>query len=305
MGGSLSFAANADSISTPGKKSVVSDPIDGVDKAKLLDAIQKYVRAGKTANGYEAEPPTVEDCDGGVLVLQHYKIPDLLGGGDIKMRTIFKFNDDGATLISYPTDSFWRRKEAASESRIVVHPDSKVEYWADVFPTRASGRIMKTMVDKVVESIGSKAGCKEDCDSISEPGKTSVVTDAIEDSEVKPEDFLESFKNWLIEQQQATALPDGTIVEERGGMGEVVGLGIKTFAKHEFKKEENKVCCYEYGEDETMTDIVSVTYLQVHKEPFRLEQWNVPIPGRRAGPPEQKIIEPFIKGVLKDLSEGA
>merc|ERR1719343_758580 len=101
---------------------------------------------------------------------------------------------------------------------------------------------------------------------------------------------------------EGTALPDGTIVEERGSLLlDTMGLVAKAFAKHELKEDERHIYCHEFGDDESMTTEIGITHVQVHAEPFRVEQYNVSHPGRRAGDAQLKIIESFISGVLKTM----
>mmetsp|Transcript_9325 Transcript_9325/g.32909 ORF Transcript_9325/g.32909 Transcript_9325/m.32909 type:complete len:144 (-) Transcript_9325:592-1023(-) len=91
MGGNFSFTANADSVSTPGAKCILSDKIDGVTAEKLFEGIEKYIRNGKTKAGQEAEF-SVADEEGGVHVTQVFNVPELFGGGTYIMHNVYRFD---------------------------------------------------------------------------------------------------------------------------------------------------------------------------------------------------------------------
>jgi len=86
---------------------------------------------------------------------------------------------------------------------------------------------------------------------------------------------------------------------------DLLGLGAKSFSKHVLKKEENHIYCYEYGQDESLTEMISVTHFQIHKDPFRLEAWNIQVPGRRAGTGQATACKNFMDAIMKSMEEGA
>jgi len=305
MGGNFSFTANADSVSTPGAKCILSDKIDGVTAEKLFAGLEKYIRDGKTKGGQEAEF-SLADEDGGVHIMQAFNVPELFGGGTYIMHNVYRFDPlkhrvehdffSGQTQFDRKTPMF------TSVVNILSEP-VRVESWTEAHEVRSSGKLIKAGAEKVVAQMGSKATAAIDQPSLSDETKCSCITEPIEDASISADAFLDWFKSYLTETMQATELPDGTIIEERSGFLGEVGMGAKTFAKHVVKQDENHIYCYEYGEDESLTELAGVTHLQVHSSPFRLEWWNVQTPGRRAGEAQQKVIQPFIEKVLKSMEE--
>merc|ERR1719510_2094306 len=91
MGGAHSFEANAESISSPGKKCVLSSEIESVTPACLLSAIQDYVREGNTKVGREAVF-NVDEQDGDLTVMQQFNIPEMFGGGEVHLIHVWKFD---------------------------------------------------------------------------------------------------------------------------------------------------------------------------------------------------------------------
>jgi len=305
--GSFSYTPNSDSLACPGEKSVLSDPIDGVTADKLFEGVEKYIRGGKTKAGKETEFDLTEK-DGAVHIKQVFNIPEIFGGGTHTVFQIYKFD---AAKLSIEHQFFAGPKIFESgtpntTNRSVIHADPcRVEFWQEAHEVRASGPMLKGMMEKVLSMMGSKAKAHCDQSSIAVAGKNSVTSDPIDDVSVTADSYLDFFKGFLTETMQATELPDGTIIEERSAMMDVLGIGTKSFAKHVIKMDENHLYCYEYGEDESLTEMVGVTHVQVHKEPFRLEQWNIQSPGRRAGPSHAGIVKPFIDSILKFLSESS
>mmetsp|Transcript_9325 Transcript_9325/g.32907 ORF Transcript_9325/g.32907 Transcript_9325/m.32907 type:complete len:194 (-) Transcript_9325:104-685(-) len=179
----------------------------------------------------------------------------------------------------------------------------RVESWTEAHEVCSSGKLMKAGAEKVLAQMGSKATAAIDQPSMSDKDKFSCLTEPIEDASISADAFMDFVKSFLTDTMQATELPDGSIIEERSGFLGEVGMGVKTFAKHVVKQDDNHVYCYEYGEDESLTELSAVTHLQVHTGPFRLEWWNVQTPGRRAGEAQQKVLQPFIEQVLKSLQD--
>ncbi len=111
-------------------------------------------------------------------------------------------------------------------------------------------------------------GCtaKAHCDqpSVKDPSHLSVISDPIEGGEATPENYFDLFKSFLVDTMGATELPDGTILEERSAQLDLLGIGVKSYAKHILKKDENHGYCYEYGTDESLSEMLSVTHVQVH-----------------------------------------
>jgi len=305
-GSSFNFTANVDSPSTPGEKSVLSDPIEDMDADKVFDAFATYVKAGKTADK-NASDVKVSEKDGGVLVEMTFEIPALVGGGTHTFYLLHKV-DPAKRLIeikNFPSQYFFDKNEPlTTSSLIVLDGPVRFEWWTDAHAARSSGKMMKGMIDKFLGESDTPVETKIDQPGISDPAANSVVSAPIPDGKMNPESCLDVFKQFLVDTMGATELPDGTVVEERSNVLAEVGVGQRSFAKHVFNKEENHLYCYEYGADESMTELMSITHIQVHKEPFRLEQWNLQEAARRAGEGTIKFIEPHVKNVLESLKEG-
>jgi len=300
MGGSVSFTANVDSPSKAGAKSVMSDTIDGLSAEQLLAGIEKYIRAGKTASGYEAQVE-VSDKDGGVLVSQRFDIPSIFGGGSSSVHTWYYFDAETQMVEAqfYANQAGFERGEPSTTGWIKVHHSPvKVEFWVDVHEVRSSGLVMKLMMDKLISEMGSRASSLAHQPGIDDSNKLSVVSEPIEGASVSPESFLEFFRGFLIDTMGATELPDGSIMEERSA---VLGISSRSYVRHVMKNDEGRVLCYEFGEDESLEDLFSVTHCKAHSEPFRLEMWNVSKLGRRAGDGEAKVIDALLQGVLKAM----
>lgn len=302
----LSFTANSDSPSTPGEKSVLSDAIEGVDADKLIDAFDKYIKAGKTADKNAAEVK-VSEKDGGTLVAQTFEIPAILGGGTHTFYLLHKV-DVSKRMIeiqNFPSQFVFDNNQPLATSYIHILSDPvKIEWWTQAHEARSSGKVLKGMMDKVLSELDPPVESKCDQPGITDPSAHSVVSAPISDPKVSPESYLDFFKEILVDKMGATECPDGTIVEERSNVLAEFGVGNRSFARHKFNKEENHLYCEEYGADESMSELVGITHVQVHKEPFRLEQWNTQKAMRRAGEGSIKWIEPFAKGVLESLKEG-
>jgi len=303
---SITFNVDEESPTTPGQKSVLSDPIEGVDADKLVEAFDKYIRDGKLADG-RASDVKVSEKDGGILLAQTFEIPGIFGGGT---HTIFLWSrvDSPSRRIevrNYPSQFFLDKNEPLATTWINVLCDPvRVELWTDAHEVRSSGKLMQGMMDKVLSELDSTVETKADQPGIGDSSVNSVVSAPISDPKVSPETYLDFFKQFLLDAMGATECPDGTVVEERSNVLADMGIGQKSFARHSFNKEENHLYCYEYGADEGMEDLVGITHVQVHKEPFRLEQWNLQNKKRRSGEGQVKLFEPILKGVLASLTEG-
>jgi len=304
MGSSFSWHANADSLSAPGQQSVVSDPIDGVTAEKLLAGMQKYIQDGKTATGRESKFEVSDKGDHLVTALE-FEVPALFGGGSGSAYTTYYFDTEKCQMLSrfYQSKKHYDDDDAQCTNIVLIHSNPvRIEFWADYNECRSSGLIMEKMLAKVLAEMGSSAKALPDCASPDDASKLSVVSEPITDVEVTPETFLAFFRKFIVETMEGTALPDDTIVEERGSLLlDSMGLAAKAFAKHELSEEKLHIYCHEYGDDESMTTEIGITHVHVHKEPFRLEQYNISKPGRRAGDAQLKIIEAFVSGVLKHM----
>lgn len=293
-----------DSPTTPGQPSLVSTEISGVEADKLLEAMEKYIRAGKGVNS-KASEHSVADQDGGVLVKTLFKIPEMFGGGEVCTYNWYKFDAASLTvqIDHYPTDFFFKRKEALTTSWIKLLPGPIIEFWVDAHEVRSSGLVMERMLNKVLESLGCPRSAKCDQPAIGAEGQFSVVSEPIESATVTAENYLDCFKKFLVDEMGATDLPDGTVIEERSSvLGDLIGGA--SFAKHEFKAEEGHLYCHEFGEDESMQAEIGVTHVQVHKAPFKVEQWNVQKKQRLTGNAQKKSIEEYVKNVLTYMQEG-
>jgi len=314
MGGSYSFEVT-DSPTMPGHKSVVSTEISGVDAAKLLQGIEKYVRAGQTKHMASASC-SVEDKAGGVLVSDKIQVPAIFGGGEHSIYNLYNFNAETSSVDIHfcPTEFMFKefldnKGLVATTSRIKVLSDPvRIEFWVDATEARASGPIMMRMLNEMLKFYSLPQTAKSDQKALGKDGKYSAVTDPIESGEVTPDNYFDKFREFLKEKSNVTELPDGTMVEERSGMFGDIGRAV-SYAKHTINKEANHLYCYEYGDDENMQDLISVTHVQVHKEPaFVVEQWNEPVSQRLTdlksrGEAQVKLIKDFVEGVLKFMEE--
>mmetsp|Transcript_120243 Transcript_120243/g.299957 ORF Transcript_120243/g.299957 Transcript_120243/m.299957 type:complete len:305 (-) Transcript_120243:337-1251(-) len=298
MGGSISFTAGVDSPTEVGAKSVMSDTIDGLSAEQLVAGIERYVKAGKTAQGLETKFDVVDKGDE-VLVAQHFDIPGFLGGGSNTCYTSYRFNiaQNLVEIQLYLNQICFERSEPTTTGSIKVHSSPvKVEFWVDVHELRNSGLVLKAMMDKVLSEMGANASSSVHQPGIGDASKLSVVSTAIEGTSVTPESFLDFFRGFLVDTMGATELPDSSIMEERSA---VLGLSSRSFVRHVMDKAERCVHCYEFGEDESLQDLLAVNHCQAHSEPFRLEMWSVNKPGRRAGEGEKQVVEGLVLGVLK------
>lgn len=309
MGGGFS-CSTADSPTTPGLQSVVSEAIE-VSSNQLMDAMERFVRAKKTGEiGDMAKfsiGVDVTDQDGWVLVAQKYELPAVLGGKAFTLYFKYKFDMAASTVESlfFPGQSAYDRNEYLTTSYIKVLNDPvRIEHWVDAHEVRSHGDLLKGMMKKVLKNVEATTQCRSDSPSITDPSKLSVVSDPIENGKATADTFVGLYKDFIVEAMGGTELPDGTIVEERSSVITDIGIGTKSFAKHTLNQEEGHIYCHEYGADESLVDLVSTTHVQVHKEPFRLEQWNVQHAGRRVGQAEIDKVTPFVQGVLKYLEEG-
>mmetsp|Transcript_18653 Transcript_18653/g.53480 ORF Transcript_18653/g.53480 Transcript_18653/m.53480 type:complete len:306 (-) Transcript_18653:158-1075(-) len=302
MGGSqsVSWDHDQDSLTEPGKKSVISSPLDGVDPDALFNAFEKYVRAGKTATGKEAKFEMEDMDDKRVLVLQRFTIPEIFGGGDFATRTVYKFDQAKRKLEASLTigDVYWERKVINTTGHLLIHADpTRIEFHSDQYAFRASGKFLRGLLEPVVKAMDLNVELHVEQPSIKDEGKTSVVTDVITPGDVTPENFMQKFKEALIEHRGGVELPDGTVAEDRSGILEI----WKSFAKHEFEADRSFI--YEYGVDETFTVLRHINHLQVHKDPFRLEAWTENLEARFASEPEAKFLQDWAEKVLTCMKE--
>lgn len=305
MGSSISYEADVDSPTTPGQKCVLSSAIEGVTLEKLLDGMEKYVRAGKTGHA-RAKNVEVTDKDGGMLVHEHFEIPSILGGGTLDSYNLYKIDAANGLVEShfYPTQFHFDNGTAMTTNTVKVLNDPvRVEFWQQFHNGRSSGPMQKGMLEKVMSEFGVEAKVEMNSASVSEPGKFSAVAGPISGGSLEPDTYLDSFKTFLVDTMGATELPDGTVIEERSSMLGEIGVGQKSFAKHVFQKEESRLYCYEYGDDESLTDCQGITHAQVHKDPFKVEQYFVQEAKRRGGESQKKLVEGFVTSVLKHMEE--
>lgn len=302
MGSSFSCHANVDSLSCPGEKSVISDAVE-VPAEKLLAGMEKYVRDGKTATGRESKFEVLDKGDKIVTALE-FEIPALFGGGSGSAYTTYAFSKEKLEMKSqfFQSKAHYEKNDPQCTHMVKIHSDPvKVEFWAEYYECRSSGLLMEKMLGKVLQEMGTSAKAVPECKSPSDSSKLSVLSEPIEDVEITSETFLPFFRKFIVETMQGTELPDNTIVEERGSFLDTVGITSKSFAKHELIEAENHVYCHEFGDDEAMTVEIGITHIQVHKAPFRIEQYNVSKPGRRAGDTQAKVLEGFLSGALKHM----
>lgn len=302
MGGSLSYECDADSLLEPGKKSILTSEISGVGADQLFEGLKKYVKDGKLASGQEAKFEVV-DHEGGHMQIAKFQIPAMFGGGEFQMHTTFKYDAASRKIEStlFGTEEFWERKTPNLRTGMVVHDAPvRVEFWVDTLEVRASGRLQEGLMSTALAAMGSAAKAHADHPALSEEGKFSVVSDPIE--EFGPDQYWDKFKAQLVDDAGATEVPDGTVIQERSSNAEWL-VGIKTFTKHMYSPEESTMYVYEYGDDESLTDVAAITTCKMHKAPFRLEQWSMAVPARRAGSMQQKLLEPFVKGTLEMLQQ--
>mmetsp|Transcript_42792 Transcript_42792/g.123697 ORF Transcript_42792/g.123697 Transcript_42792/m.123697 type:complete len:307 (-) Transcript_42792:121-1041(-) len=304
MGGNLSFTADADSIAEPGKKSVLCEGIDGADADKLFMAFNKFVRDGKTASGKESNF-AVTDKDGGVQAIHQYDIPAAFGGGSWKMGYFYKFDAPARRLevSSFHTEAQLDANTPGAKGTFVVHADPvRIEFWNELNEVRSAGPVLKGMMEHMLRKFSVTAEVKTDQPSIGAPDEKSVLSDPITDGDVTIADYFDKIKAVLVDEHGATELPDGTVIEDRSGIQELFS-DAKSFAKHTYNTEERYTKVYEYGDDESLSVVRSITTMRLHADPFRVEMWNTTQPGRVATETELKFAKPFIEKVLKFMQE--
>jgi len=295
MGNGVSFTAQEDSPTTPGQKSILTSEIEGVASDKLLDGIEKYVRDGKAVSGWQ-QSVEVTDKDGGILVRETYK-------GDAHIFNLYTVDraSSQVEIKSFPNQVLFDKGVAVATGFMkVLSEPVRVECWSVMSDVRLSGRFLKGMLETILTTLDAAVEVAFDTPSIDDSSKLSASSSPIEGKSVDADNFLDKFKEILIDKQSATELQDGSLVEERAANW--LGMGEKTYSKHIISKDDNCVCIYEYGTDSTMTDLSSIVHIKVHKGPFRLEAWRQQQFARRAGDPQKAIFEPLVKGVLNAMS---
>jgi len=290
----VSFAANADSVTEPGKKSILATGIEGVTAEQLLGGIEKYIRDGK-AKGEWASDVEVADKDGGILSTMSFP-------GGHKVMILYKI-DKASNLVeimTYPGPALYERGVFVSTCFLKVLTEPvQVEAWVISHPVRMSGGMLQALMDGALKGLDAQVETKMDAEGITDPSKFSVVSGPIEGKPVDADSFLDKYKQFQIDTNGATELPDGSLVIETSV---AMGLVSTIYSKHEIKKGENCVYISSYGADDTMTDLQTVATLKAHRDPFRLEMWNDQVEARRAGDAELKVVQPLLEGVLKELS---
>jgi len=308
MGGKVSINVNVDSPSAPGEKSILTDAIDGVTPEQLMEAMQKYIRDGKTVMGRETSFEATE-TDDGILCVHHWVIPDFLGGGEYKLRILYKSDTANRQIecVTFFSDKLFERKESPAIGVFKVLQDPvRIESWTTVNDAcRLAGLLQKNLLEKALKGMGVPTNVQTDQLSPTDPSKLCLLSDPIESEALNADTYLDVYTKWLVDSAGATELPDSSFIEERAGWGSLFGVDEKVYAQHFVDKKENRLCIYDFGNDDKLQTIVSKTHLQVLRDPFRVEQYNQRQAGRRAGDEELKAAKPFIEGVLEALQKGS
>jgi len=292
MGGSVSFTANTDSLTELGKKSILTSEIEGVSADKFLEGIEKYVRDGKAASGYESNVE-VADKDGGILVTLSYP-------NGAKVSSLYKFDraSSQVEILTFPAPILLEKGAPTTTTWLkVLSEPVRIESWVNVHGERLAGPMLKGIVDNLLAGLDATVDTAQNAPSLTDPSKLSVVSGPIEGKLVDADSFLDMFSKFQIDSNGATELPDGSLVAEVSNL--VAGT---TYIKHMISKDDKSVYTYDYGSDSSMSDLRGVATMKVHRDPFRLEMWRKEEVARRAGEDELKLLQPLVEGVLKAMA---
>lgn len=255
----------------------------------------------------------------------------------------FRETEDGAILVAKVVDrgdrnpfcnyTTWRIHADADEAIACDHGNDRtlcrlerdltlqvhrspfrLEFWAsEEAACVSSDGLLAVMEALLSRSLNSKASCRADADSPRGGGRKCVLSDAIRDTLLAPDEFWREARAHLTKGAREI-LPNGCVVLEDAAQGlwtlgvtpwPSLNPGKSCWVKHIFDGTSYELHSYRYGEDSTLSkkNLEMVTHLKVHWRPYRLEMWASAPPQRCAGEPEKAILVELLDPLIEKAKE--
>lgn len=308
----IAFHADVESLAHPGSRSVLSEPISCMTPEELWELFAKDLRRR------EPRPPvrsysSREREGGGILVIK------VLDKGDKMPSTNYTtWNLDPAACKATASDHGTDRtlSKVVKTMHIQAHCDPlRLELWASESEGCSDEKwpLQVAMQALLKDMLKSSATCTVDVPSPSGE-RTCLLSDAIRDTALSPNEFWESLKGRLVK-SASKVLPSGCVTEEypQHGIWQLES-GVDwspsrppstSWMKHSFDDGAYELHSHCHGRDATLKEesLQVVLHVKVHWRPYRLEMWATSPPRRFAGEAEKAFAVELFGPIAQKAEE--
>mmetsp|Transcript_18258 Transcript_18258/g.32078 ORF Transcript_18258/g.32078 Transcript_18258/m.32078 type:complete len:306 (+) Transcript_18258:55-972(+) len=272
-GSSLAFTEDCNSTAKPGKKCILSDPIEDCTAEEFVEMFWKWVESKPPISSYQTDRKVTGTKADGMLESVDIEVSGLASLLVTLKATFYnKYLVEGDQLLiqQYMTDSSYKVLSNQTSIKLLKDP-LRLEVVSEDFGTRKHGALLKGIIEGALIGAGFEGiKAEADVDSPSEPGQKSIIAGPVEDASMTSEGLWEKMKAKRLE-DGGEPQADGSIKKEDAGW-----IANSTYSSLKFDKDLGCVINLDFGEDSTYSNVNATTYMKVINGPVRVEAWTVP-----------------------------
>jgi len=262
-----------DSSIQPGKKGMITDPIEDMTPEKFNDKFWKWVQNQPAVTSYETGRECTGTKESGMVVAMHIEVSGiaaLLVSFKASVYTKY-YEKDGCYYI----DNYAADKDLKSLGhRTIVKPLTdpfRLEIFDEETGARRAGPFIKGMFENDLKTAGiAFEKVESDQPSPTAPGQLSVIASVSDPDLVSTEALWKKFKASLME-KGSTEQADGSVKTEVSGI-----LSASTFALTSYDKDKDEIVGLDCGADSSCKEYQAQVYTKLLADPVRIERWICP-----------------------------
>jgi len=285
---------NYDSSIEPGKKGMLTEPIEDMTTEKFKDAFWKWVPNQEPLTQYETKRECTGTRDTCMVVRVEVEVSGVASLLVSFSGTLYfkYFEKDGDIIIEhYGGDDTLKTLGHRTVWRLLEDP-FRIEVYDEETGSRRAGPFIKGMFEGDLKALGVEFEKVEpDMDSPSQPGQKSCIASGIK-GDITSQTLMEKSEFWMREnggEQKA----DGAWLLESAGW-----VSSTTYSTCRFDKENDTIIRQDHGEDSTATEVIFEVHTRVLKDPVRIERWVFPKGGTNSDEGACKAVGKTIDVIL-------
>ncbi|CAL1150913.1 unnamed protein product, partial [Cladocopium goreaui] len=269
---SVECTGDYDSTIQPGKKGIITDPIEDMTPEKFEEKFWKWVEHQPAFTNYETGRDVSGNKESGMVVAFHVEVSGIAALLVSFKASIYNkyYQKDGCYYIeNYAADKDLKKLGHQTVLKPLTDP-FRLEIFDMETGARRAGPFLKGALEnelKSAEITFEKAEAEQP--SPTTPGEFSILVSGVPGL-TTTEALWEKTKADMLT-KGATEEADGSLKMENAGW-----FGASTFSLTSYNKEKDEVVALDCGQDATCKEFNGTSHTKVLKDSAQIERWVFP-----------------------------